>query len=82
RRLQEIVDLHRVHSLRSMQNDLGKTFKVLIEGNSKKSDEHWAGRNDQNKMVVFPNTGNLKKGDYAEVTIEECTAGTLIGRAK
>lgn len=82
RRLQEIVDLHRVHSLRSMQNDLGKTFKVLIEGNSKKSDEHWAGRNDQNKMVVFPKTGNLKKGDYAEVTIEECTAGTLIGRAK
>ncbi|MGN6248060.1 MAG: tRNA (N6-isopentenyl adenosine(37)-C2)-methylthiotransferase MiaB [Ginsengibacter sp.] len=82
RRLQEIVDLHRVHSLHSMQNDLGKTFKVLIEGNSKKSDEHWAGRNDQNKMVVLPKTGNLKKGDYAEVTIEECTAGTLIGRAK
>ena len=82
RRLQEIVDLHRIHSLKSMQNDLGKTFKVLIEGNSKKSDEHWAGRSDHNKMVVFPKTGDLKKGDYVDVFIEECTAGTLIGRIK
>ena len=80
RRLQEIVDLHRIHSLKSMQNDLGKTFKVLIEGNSRKSDEHWAGRSDHNKMVVFPKTGDLKKGDYVDVFIEECTAGTLIGR--
>ncbi len=82
RRLQEIVDLHRTHSLKSMQNDLGKTFKVLIEGNSKKSDEHWAGRTDYNKMVVFPKNGSLKKGDYVDVFIEECTAGTLIGRVK
>jgi len=79
RRLQEIVDLHRIHSLKSMQRDVGKTFKVLIEANSKKSDEHWAGRTDQNKMAVFPKTGNLTKGDYVDVLIEECTAGTLIG---
>jgi len=82
RRLQEIVDLHRIHSLKSMEKDLGKTFKVLIEGNSKKSDQHWAGRSDHNKMVVFPKTGDLKKGDYVDVVIEECTAGTLIGRVK
>lgn len=82
RRLQEIVDLHRIHSLKSMQNDLGKTFKVLIEGNSRKSDEHWSGRTDQNKMVVFPKKGELNKGDYAQVIIEECTAGTLIGKIK
>jgi len=82
RRLQEIVDLHRIHSLKSMQNDLGKTFKVLIEGNSRKSDEHWSGRTDQNKMVVFPKKGELNKGDYVDVIIEECTAGTLIGKVK
>lgn len=82
RRLQEIVALHRIHSLKSMEKDLGKTFKVLIEGNSRKSDEHWAGRTDHNKMVVFPKTGDLKKGDYVDVMIEECTAGTLIGRVK
>ncbi|MGN6297867.1 MAG: tRNA (N6-isopentenyl adenosine(37)-C2)-methylthiotransferase MiaB [Ginsengibacter sp.] len=82
RRLQEIVDLHRIHSLKSMERDLGKTFKVLIEGDSKKSDQHWAGRTDHNKMTVFPKTGNYKKGDYVEVEVESCTAGTLIGKIK
>jgi tRNA-2-methylthio-N6-dimethylallyladenosine synthase len=82
RRLQEIVDLHRIHSLKSMERDLGKTFRILIEGNSKKSDQHWAGRTDHNKMVVFPKEGNLKKGDYVDVVVESCTAGTLIGKIK
>ena len=82
RRLQEIVALHRIHSLKSMERDLTKTFKVLIEGDSKKSKDHWAGRTDHNKMVVFPKQGNLNKGDYAEVFIESCTAGTLIGKVK
>lgn len=82
RRLQEIVALHRIHSLKSMERDLGTTAKVLIEGNSKKSDVHWAGRNDQNKMVIFPKTGNFTKGDYVDVLIESCTAGTLIGKIK
>ncbi|HEV2830495.1 MAG TPA: MiaB/RimO family radical SAM methylthiotransferase [Hanamia sp.] len=82
RRLQEIVALHRIHSLKSMEKEIGTTAKVLIEGNSKKSDEHWAGRNDQNKMVIFPKTGNFKKGDYVNVFIESCTAGTLIGKVK
>lgn len=82
RRLQEIVALHRIHSLKSMEKEIGTTAKVLIEGNSKKSDEHWAGRSDHNKVVVFPKTGNYQKGDYAEVLIESCTAGTLIGKVK
>ncbi len=78
-RLQEIVDLHRRHSLKGMQKEIGKLHKVLIEGNSKKSDQHWAGRSDNNKVVVFPKKGRLTKGDYANVMIESCTAGTLIG---
>ncbi|MEP7143424.1 MAG: tRNA (N6-isopentenyl adenosine(37)-C2)-methylthiotransferase MiaB [Ferruginibacter sp.] len=79
RRLQEMVDLHRIHSLQSMQRDIGKTCKVLVEGFSKKTDHDLHGRNDQNKVVVFPK-GDLKKGDYVMVKIESCTAGTLIGR--
>ncbi len=78
RRLQEMIDLHRIHSLQSMQQDVGKTFKVLIEGTSKKNEEELYGRNDQNKVVVFPK-GNLKKGEYVKVHINSCTAGTLIG---
>ena len=81
-RLQEVVALHRIQSLKSMQKEVGKTAKVLIEGNSKKSEEHWFGRSDTNKVVVFPKESNLRKGDYAEVVIESCTAGTLIGRLK
>jgi tRNA-2-methylthio-N6-dimethylallyladenosine synthase len=82
RRLQEVVALHRIQSLKSMEKEVGKIATVLIEGNSKKSDAHWAGRSDNNKVVVFPKNGNLEKGDYAEVLIESCTAGTLIGSLK
>lgn len=79
RRLQEMIDLHRIHSLQSMQRDVGKTFKVLVEGISKKSEEELFGRTDQNKVVVFPK-GNLKVGEYMTVQIISCTAGTLMGR--
>lgn len=78
RRLQEMIDMHRVHSLQSMQRDVGKTFKVLVEGTSKKSEDDLFGRTDQNKVVVFPKE-NLKPGEYVSVKIEQCTAGTLIG---
>ena len=63
-----------------MQKEVGKIVKVLIEGNSKKSDEHWAGRSDNNKVVVFAKNGDVCKGTYVEVLITECTAGTLIGK--
>lgn len=79
RRLQEMVDLYRGHSLLAMQKEVGKTRKVLIEGPSKKSDNDLYGRTDQNKVVVFAK-GNLKAGDYVNVYISSCTAGTLLGK--
>jgi tRNA-2-methylthio-N6-dimethylallyladenosine synthase len=79
RRLQEMIDLHRIHSLQSMQKDVGKAFKVLVEGISKKSENDLYGRTDQNKVVVFAK-GNLNIGEYVTVKIESCTAGTLIGK--
>lgn len=80
RRLEAIINLQNEHSRESYKNDIGKTFKVLIEGNSKRSDKDWCGRNSQNKMVVFPK-GNyyLNKGDYATVKINSATSATLIG---
>ncbi len=78
RRLQEMIDLHRIQSLHSMQRDVGKTFKVLVEGTSKKSADELFGRTDQNKVVVFPK-GDLKVGEYVTVKITKCTAGTLLG---
>ena len=79
RRLQEMVDLYRGHSLLAMQKEVGKTRKVLIEGASKKSEADLYGRTDQNKVVVFPK-GNLKVGEYVTTKIISCTAGTLIGK--
>src|SRR5580698_4829965 len=67
RRLTEIINLQNIYSRESYKNDIGKTFEVLIEGNSKKSVNDWCGRNTQNKMVVFPkNNTSLKKGDYVQ----------------
>ena len=80
RRLQEIVETQNRLSLQGNQKDVGKRFKVLIEGNSKKSDQAWMGRTSQNKVVIFPK-GNytLKPGDYTEVVINNCTQATLFG---
>ncbi len=81
RRLAEIVALQNHLSLRSNMNDTGKTFLVLIEGESKRSNLDWMGRTSQNKVVVFPkNNSNLRKGDYVQVLITACTQATLIGR--
>ncbi len=78
RRLKELVDLYRIHSLQSMERDLGKTVEVLVEGSSKKSEHELSGRTGQNKVVVFPKM-QFKPGDYVTVIIDKCTAGTLIG---
>jgi tRNA-2-methylthio-N6-dimethylallyladenosine synthase len=82
RRLDEIVKLQNRLSQESNKRDIGQTFKVLIEGDSKKSSNDWMGRNSQNKVVVFPKQ-NLpyKKGDYVSVKVHECTGATLIGKS-
>lgn len=80
KRLQEIVALQGKLSLESNRQDLGKSFQVLIEGDSKKSDLQWMGRNSQNKVVVFAKGGsNLKPGSYATVKVTGCTQATLMG---
>jgi tRNA-2-methylthio-N6-dimethylallyladenosine synthase len=81
RRLQEIVDVQWVLSNESNKKDVGKTFEILIEGNSKKSDQEWMGRNSQNKVIVFPKGNHgFKKGDYVNVTVSDFTKGTLLGK--
>jgi len=80
RRLAEVVEMQNRLSYESYQKDIGKTYKVLIEGESKKSNDEWKGRNSQNKMVVFPKAGlGHKKGDYVWVHIKDNTQGTLLG---
>lgn len=80
RRLAEIIDLQQKHSLQRTQAQIGNIVEVLIEGNSKKSDQFWMGRNTQNTVVVFPKQ-NYQKGDFVNVKITDCTSTTLIGEA-
>ncbi len=79
RRLNEIIAKQNLHSKERMQSYVGKTFEVLIEGESKKSDKHWMGRTLQNAVVVFPKTGKEKPGDFVQVRVNETTGATLIG---
>jgi tRNA-2-methylthio-N6-dimethylallyladenosine synthase len=78
RRLQEIVALHRKHSLESNQRDVGKTFEVLVEGVSQKNENQLYGRNTQNKVIVFPKQ-DAELATYRMVKVVNCTSGTLIG---
>jgi len=80
RRLQEIIDLQRVHSEYRTQQFIGKTVCVLIEKSSKRSNEFWSGRTSQNTVAVFPKE-KYKVGDFVDVKIEEVTSATLIGNA-
>ena len=80
-RLQQIIDLQRKHSHYRTKQYIGKVVEVLIEKESKKSTLHWAGRNEQNTMVVFPKESH-KIGDFVKVKILECTSATLIGISK
>ncbi|MDR6562598.1 MULTISPECIES: tRNA (N6-isopentenyl adenosine(37)-C2)-methylthiotransferase MiaB [unclassified Arcicella] len=78
RRLAEIIALQRQISLERNQMSVGTIQKVLIEGDSKRSEDFLQGRNDQNKMVILPK-GNHKKGDYVNVKITSCSSATLFG---
>lgn len=80
RRLTEVVNKQQEHSLYRLQNFVGKVHKVLIEGFSKRSDQDYCGRNDQNTMVVFPVDERFKPGQYVHVLAERCTSATLMGK--
>jgi tRNA-2-methylthio-N6-dimethylallyladenosine synthase len=79
-RLKEIVAKQQEHSFLRLQKLVGTTQKVLIEGFSKKSNNDYCGRSDQNAMVVFPVGENYKPGQYVNVKIERSTTATLIGK--
>ncbi len=79
-RLNEIIALQNTLSREHNARDVGKVFKVLIEGDSRKSGHEWKGRNSQNKMVVFEKQPGYQPGDYVNVIIESSTSATLLGR--
>ena len=79
RRLEEIIALQNRLSLESNRRDVGKTFRVLVEGPSKRGGGQLCGRNSQNKMCVWPDTEH-RSGDYVDVVVEDCSQATLLCR--
>jgi tRNA-2-methylthio-N6-dimethylallyladenosine synthase len=80
RRLTEIINLQQENSLESHRNQIGQIQEILIEGNSKRSEQQQVGRNENNIKVIFPKTNRLK-GEYITVKITDCTSATLFGEA-
>lgn len=80
RRLQEIIDLQLELSRESNKKDLGKTFEVLVEGFSKRSNQQYFGRTDQNKVVIFDKK-NHRIGQFVNVKITDYTPATLLGES-
>ena len=80
RRFNEILKMHQASSLHRLEQHIGKTHRVLIDGFSKKSDQDFSGKTEHNITVVFPINENNKRGDYVNVAIVRCTPATLIGQ--
>ncbi len=79
RRLAEVIEVQHRISAELNAEDIGRTFEVLIEGESKRSDREWRGRNSQNKVVVWPKVGTERVGDYVLVEVTESSSATLRG---
>jgi tRNA-2-methylthio-N6-dimethylallyladenosine synthase len=79
-RLNEIIALQNSISRAHNARDEGKVFRVLIEGDSRKSENEFKGRNSQNKVIVFAKQNGFKPGDYVNVLVESSTSATLMGR--
>lgn len=79
RRLNEVIEKQNLISAKRNENEIGKVFKVLVEGSSKKSDQEFKGRNSQNSMIVFPKQDGVKPGQYVHVKITSATSATLLG---
>jgi tRNA-2-methylthio-N6-dimethylallyladenosine synthase len=78
RRLQEIIDLQTEISRENNERDVGRTFAVLVEGPSRRSDAQLAGRNDANKMIVFDRR-QFEARQYVNVRVTGSTSATLLG---
>tara|TARA_B100000287_G_scaffold125343_1_gene117478 strand:- start:6530 stop:7894 length:1365 start_codon:yes stop_codon:yes gene_type:complete len=78
RRLSEIIKKQNTHSLERNQLTIDNNYKVLVEGNSKKSNDFLKGRTSENKMVVFPKKEGLI-GKYVDIKVKNCNSATLFG---
>ena len=78
RRLSEIIEKQNSHSFKRNSLSVDNTYKVLVEGESKKSKDYLRGRTSENKTVIFPKNGS-HIGNYIDVKIKDFNSATLFG---
>ncbi len=54
KRLTEIIETQKINSAKRMATYVDQVHEVLVEGVSKRSDQHMYGRNTQNAVVIVP----------------------------
>tara|TARA_S200000501_G_scaffold377215_1_gene434737 strand:+ start:1324 stop:2697 length:1374 start_codon:yes stop_codon:yes gene_type:complete len=78
KRLEKVINLQKEHSLLRNKQLIGSTQTILVEKQSKMSSDHWAGRTESNKWVIF-SKGKIKLNDMVKVTILDSKGISLRG---
>ena len=78
KRLEKVINFQKEHSLLRNKQLIGSIQTILVEKQSKMSPDHWAGRTDSNKWVIF-NKGKIKLNDMVKVTILDSKGISLKG---
>jgi len=77
-RLSRVIELQKKHTLERNLDLVGSTQIVLVEKESKRSKQQWAGRTDSNKWVIFDKK-DVHIQDMIAVQIREAKGITLRG---
>ncbi|MFL2490597.1 MAG: tRNA (N6-isopentenyl adenosine(37)-C2)-methylthiotransferase MiaB [Candidatus Neomarinimicrobiota bacterium] len=78
-RLDKLINVQRKHTLELNSKKIGRIENVLIEKESKKSSNHWAGRTDSNEWVILEKNSSKIK-DIIPVEIVDATGVILHGK--
>jgi len=81
KRLESVINLQREHTAIRNREFINTIEMVMVEKESKRSQEQWAGRTDSNKWVIF-NKKSEKIGDIVPVHITSAYGITLQGKIK
>ncbi len=79
-RIIRLNELQKRHSYQKNLAHIGEIHEVLLDQEfTKKSPDDFQGRNDGNKIVIFPK-GDYHKGQFLNVEITDATSNILRGR--
>ena len=77
KRLKRVIELQKEHTLIRNKKLIGSTQTILVEKKSKMSNNHWSGRTDSNKWVIFIRDTNVN--DFVKVLIKSTKGISLHG---